>query len=64
LAGAEMLEQLHGELHRRGINLALAEARGPVREQLRAAGLEAHFGAVRENATIAPIVREWLPAPT
>jgi MFS superfamily sulfate permease-like transporter len=57
LAGAEMLEQLHAELHRRGIKLALAEARGPVREELRAAGLEQHFGPIRENATIAPLLR-------
>ncbi len=59
LAGAEMLEQLHAELHERGINFALAEARGPLREQLRAAGLEKHFGEIRENVTIAPLVRQW-----
>ncbi len=62
LAGAEMLEQLHAELHGRGITLALAEARGPVREELRAAGLEHLFGVIRENATIAPIVQQWLNA--
>jgi high affinity sulfate transporter 1 len=60
LAGAEMLEHLHGELAGKGIILALAEARGPVREQLRAAGLEKYFGAIRENATIAPIVKQWI----
>ncbi len=60
MAGAEMFEQLHGDLERRGIRLVLAEARGPMREQLRAAGLQEHFGAIRENATIAPIVRQWL----
>src|SRR5258706_943494 len=60
MAGAEMFEQLHGDLERRGIKLVLAEARGPMREQLRAAGLHEHFGAIRENATIAPIVRQWL----
>ena len=36
----------------------LAEARGPVREELRAAGLEEHFGPIRENATIAPMLRQ------
>jgi high affinity sulfate transporter 1 len=60
LAGAEMLEQLHSDLHARGITLVLAEARGQVREELRAAGLEKHFGDIRENATIAPIVRQWM----
>jgi MFS superfamily sulfate permease-like transporter len=59
LAGAEMLEQLHAELHRRGITLAIAEARGPVREELRAAGLEHQFGPIRENATIASLVRSF-----
>jgi high affinity sulfate transporter 1 len=56
LAGAETLEQLHGELHRRGITLALAEVRGQVREQLRVVGLESTFGLIRENATIVSIV--------
>jgi SulP family sulfate permease len=60
LAGAEMLEQLHSDLRARGISFLLAEARGQVREELRAAGLEKHFGQIRENATIAPIVRQWL----
>jgi len=60
LAGAEMLEQLHTDLQARGITLVLAEARGQVREELRAAGLEKHFGDIRENATIAPMVRQWM----
>jgi high affinity sulfate transporter 1 len=57
LAGAEMLEQLHSELKPRGITLMLAEARGPLRQSLRAAGLEDHFGPIRENTTIASILR-------
>jgi sulfate permease, SulP family len=61
LAGAEMLEQLHSELHSRGITLALAEAHGPVRQQLRAAGLEHKFGAIHENATITSILRQAAP---
>ncbi len=59
LPGAEMLEQLRKELDGRGITLVLAEMRGPLRQQLRAAGLEHHFGAFRENVTVAAIVREW-----
>jgi MFS superfamily sulfate permease-like transporter len=64
LAGAEALEQLCSELKDRGIELVLAEARGPLREQLRAAGLERHFGAIRENSAIAPIVQRWLASTT
>lgn len=56
LAGAEMLEGLHSELAARGIEFALAEARGEVREQLRRAGLEHHFGPIRENTTVASIL--------
>jgi len=58
LAGAEMLEQLRADLAARGISLALAEAHGPVREQLRRAGLERHFGPIRENSTIASVLME------
>lgn len=57
LAGAELLEQLRHELAARGIELSLAEVRGPVRTKLRAAGLESHFGAIRENTTIAATLR-------
>lgn len=59
LAGAEMLEHLHSELAHRGIRLDLAGARGPLRKSLHAAGLEAHFGPIRENATIPLILREF-----
>jgi high affinity sulfate transporter 1 len=57
LAGAELLEQLHHELDNKGIRFMLAEARGPLREELRAAGLEKSFGPIRENASIASIMR-------
>ena len=56
LAGAEMLLHLRQELRRHGIELRLAEARGPVRESLRAAGLEAHFGPIGPNSSIAALV--------
>ena len=56
LAGAEMLEALRGELQARGVTLKLAEARGQVRATLRAAGMERHFGPIRENSTIASII--------
>jgi MFS superfamily sulfate permease-like transporter len=59
LAGTEMLAQLHEELIDRDITLVPAEARGPVRAELRAAGLEHHFGPIRENATIPAIIQQW-----
>jgi len=59
LAGAEMLEHVRGDLEKRGIVLKLAEARGPLRETLHAAGLQQHFGEIKENTSIDPIVREW-----
>jgi len=58
LAGAEMLEALRTELRARGVTLKLAEARGPVRSALRAAGLEHHFGPIRENATISSVLSD------
>jgi MFS superfamily sulfate permease-like transporter len=61
LAGAEMLGHLHGELRRRGVTLKLADAHGPAREALRAAGLEATFGPIRENTTIHSALGEDLP---
>lgn len=62
LAGAEMFEHLYNNLHRRGIQLVLAGARGPLRKSLRAAGLEQNFGPIRENATIDLILKELPPA--
>lgn len=56
LAGAEMLERTHKELHERGIDLKLAEAHGQARQSLRAAGLEQHFGPIDANITIAGLI--------
>ena len=56
LAGAEMLLHLRGELERRGIAFSLADTRGPVRENLRAAGLETHFGPIEANVSIASLI--------
>jgi high affinity sulfate transporter 1 len=56
LAGAEMLLHLRNDLQRRGITFRLAEARGPVRDHLRAAGLDAHFGPIDSNVPIASVI--------
>ncbi|HEY2558712.1 MAG TPA: SulP family inorganic anion transporter [Caldimonas sp.] len=63
LAGAEMLVHLREQLGARGVRLRLADVRGPVRESLRRAGLEAHFGPIEANMAIARIVRDERSAP-
>ena len=59
LAGAELLEELHHGLRQRGIAFRLAEARGDVRETLRAAGFEEHCGPVVPVQPVATVVDEW-----
>ena len=59
LAGAELLEELHHGLRQRGITFRLAEARGDVRETLRAAGFEQHCGPVVPVQPVATVVDEW-----
>ena len=58
LAGAEMLLHLREELAQQGIAFELADARGPVRESLRAAGLEGHFGQIEANASVAVLLQK------
>lgn len=58
LAGAEMLLHLREELVQQGIAFELADARGPVRESLRAAGLEGHFGQIEANASVAVLLQK------
>jgi high affinity sulfate transporter 1 len=59
LAGAELLMELRQDLGERGIELKLAEARGPLREVLRVAGLEKHFGPIQAHTAIAPTIQQW-----
>ncbi len=59
LAGAEMLEEIHGTLRARGVELRLAEARGEVRETLRRAGFERHGPPVVANQSVATVISEW-----
>ena len=59
LAGAELLEELHHALRQRGIAFRLAEARGDVRETLRAAGFEQHCFPVVPIQPVATVVDEW-----
>ena len=51
VAGARMLARLHGELAAQGVGLRLVEARGAVRDLLRAEGVDALVGDVgRRNS--------------
>jgi high affinity sulfate transporter 1 len=59
LAGVEMLEELHHALRDRGIAFRLAEARGDVRETLRAAGFERHCAPVVPVQPVATVIAEW-----
>jgi MFS superfamily sulfate permease-like transporter len=59
LAGAELLEELHHALRERGIAFRLAEARGEVRETLRAAGFEERCFRVVPIQPVATVISEW-----
>jgi MFS superfamily sulfate permease-like transporter len=59
LAGADLVDEMREDLQRRGITLVLAEARGQVRDALRAAGLEEHFGPIVSNMAIGSTIKEW-----
>ena len=59
LAGAELLEELHHALRKRGIAFRLAEARGDVRETLRRAGFEEHCGPLVPNQPVATVIEQW-----
>jgi MFS superfamily sulfate permease-like transporter len=52
LAGSRMLHELHRELVDRGIALRIVEARGRVRDLLRADGLDEKVGGLHRTITI------------
>jgi anti-anti-sigma regulatory factor len=56
LAGAELLAELHGTLHARGIAFRLAAVPSSVRETLVRAGYEEHGGPVVANEPVAAVV--------
>lgn len=56
LAGAEMLEELNEEMIKRGMAFRLAEAHGELREALRRAGFESHYGAVDADQTVTAVL--------
>jgi high affinity sulfate transporter 1 len=56
LAGAHMLQALHGELEARGIALRVVGARGRVRDLLRADGLSDKIGGIDRVVTLASLI--------
>lgn len=59
LAGTRLLAEVREELARDGIELRLANARGPIRDVLRNAGLEKEFGTIDANADVATTIERW-----
>jgi MFS superfamily sulfate permease-like transporter len=56
IAAARMLRRLHQELAAIHIDFKIAEAHGPVREILRAEGLEPLVGSITRYATLAELI--------
>ncbi len=56
LAGSGMLHRLHDELARRGITLRIVEARGRVRDLLRADGVGEKVGGVDRTVTLHDVI--------
>jgi MFS superfamily sulfate permease-like transporter len=59
LAGARMLNTLHGELTTRGIALQIIGARGRVRDLLRADGLAAKIGGLERTVSLNDVIGEY-----
>jgi SulP family sulfate permease len=53
VAGARMLRRMHGEFTARGVDFKIVEAHGPVREVLRAEGIEELVGSITRFASLA-----------
>lgn len=56
LAGAELLNEIHGTLRARGIEFRLASVQSSVREILVKAGCEEHLGTIVANEPVADVV--------
>jgi SulP family sulfate permease len=64
VAGARMLEDLQREATRRGAAFRVAETHAPVRDLLRAAGLEETLGGVSRRVSLHDLVADVEPRPT
>lgn len=58
VAGARMLLRLHEEFQPRGVGFKVVEAHGPVREILRAEGLEEKVGSISRLESLADLLAE------
>jgi SulP family sulfate permease len=56
LSVADMLRDLHAELHENGSTLKLAEVTGPVRDLLKADGLAETFGVPEEHQSLQQVI--------
>jgi SulP family sulfate permease len=59
LAGAELVAEIESGLARRGIALRVSDARGPLREVLQTAGLEARVGPIQPATSVLSVIRDW-----
>ena len=59
LAGASMLLKLQTELLKRGIRLGIVEAHAPVRDLLRAEGLDEKIGPINRFTSVADLVENF-----
>jgi high affinity sulfate transporter 1 len=60
VAGADMLAELHKDLHARGIRLRIVEARARARDLLRAVGLEEQVGYLGRHMSIDQALIEFV----
>lgn len=58
IAGARMFRRLHEELAAGGVDFKIVEAHGPVRDVLRAEGLEEIVGAISRRASLAELLEQ------
>lgn len=58
IAGARMLRRLHDELQSQQIDFKIVEAHGPVRDMLRAEGMEAIVGPITRYYSLAQVLNE------
>ena len=60
LAGVRMLAELYDTLGKRGITLSIADARGRIRDLLRAEDLDKKIAGVRHGQTLSDALRQGL----
>lgn len=59
LAGIELLAEIRETLLARGIDFRLAEAHSGVRESLRRAAFENHYGPIQPDQTVSAVLQRW-----